>query len=80
MENFAAGTPQGASLSAAAATPIAHVCANKSGQLFFLASCKKSQTKVDVTSSSVQFKACSLVSSGVTRKVSDSTVCSNTPR
>src|SRR5919107_487429 len=62
--------------------PITYVCANKStGQLFYLASsCASSQTSVAVTSASTQFKACSLTSNGVTRKVSDMTKCSDSPR
>jgi methionine-rich copper-binding protein CopC len=59
------------------ATTIDHVCANKSGQLFYLASCKKGQTSVPVTSSSAQFKACYQTTNGVTRKVPQSTKCSN---
>src|SRR5919112_4493893 len=63
--------------------PITYVCANKStGQLFYLSSssCASSQTSVAVTSASTQFKACYLTSNGVTRKVSDSTKCSDNPR
>lgn len=42
VENFAAGTPEGATLSAATRL-IDHVCPNKSsGKLFYLATCKKS--------------------------------------
>jgi VCBS repeat-containing protein len=79
--NVAASAPIDGGVSAAAATPITHVCVNKStGQLFYLASCLKSQTSVPVTSTSPQFKACYLVSNGVTRKVSDSTTCSDKPR
>jgi VCBS repeat-containing protein len=62
----------------ASPTQIGYVCVNKSsGQLFYLASCTKSQTKTDVTSSSTQFKACYQTSNGVTRKVPESTKCSN---
>jgi Na+-transporting NADH:ubiquinone oxidoreductase subunit NqrB len=66
----------------ASPTQISYVCANKStGQLFYLSSsCASSQTKVAVTSTSTQFKACYLTSNGVTRKVSDSTKCSDNPR
>ena len=48
-----------------------------SGQLFYLASCAKSQTSVAVTSTSTQFKACYQAFNGVTRKVPESTKCSN---
>jgi hypothetical protein len=69
---------------AAPTSPLAitYVCANNStGQLFYVTpSCAKSQTSVPVTSTSTQFKACYLVSNGVTRKVSSSTQCSNAPR
>jgi VCBS repeat-containing protein len=60
------------------ATPISYVCINKSsGQLFYLDPCKnKSQTKVEF-STSEQFKACYQASNGVTRKVPESTKCSN---
>jgi VCBS repeat-containing protein len=75
VENFAAGTQEEATLSAAA-TLIDHVCPNNSnGKLFYLATCKKSQTLVPVTSTSTQFKACYLKSIRVTRKVSNSTTC-----
>jgi VCBS repeat-containing protein len=72
----------GASTSTAASpTQITYVCVNKStGQLFYLASCAKSQTSTSVTSSSTPFKACYLTSNGVTRRVSDTTTCGNTPR
>jgi VCBS repeat-containing protein len=61
---------------------ITYVCANKStGQLFYLSSsCASSQTTVAVTSASTQFKACYLTSNGLTRKVSASTKCSDSPR
>src|SRR5919107_2304227 len=63
---------------AAPPTKIDYVCVNKStGQLFYLASCAKSQAKTDVTSSSTPFKACYQTSNGVTRKVPESTKCSN---
>jgi hypothetical protein len=61
---------------------ISYVCANKSsGQLFYVTpSCVKSQSTVDVTPTATQFKACYLLSNGVTRMVSSSTICSNAPR
>jgi hypothetical protein len=60
------------------ATTIDHVCVNKSsGQFFYLASCKKGQTTQAVTSTATQFKACYQTSNGVTRKVPQSTKCSN---
>jgi VCBS repeat-containing protein len=66
---------------ASVATSITYVCVNKStGQLFYLASCNNSQTTVSVTSTATQFKACYLLSNGVTRKVSASTTCNNKPR
>jgi hypothetical protein len=53
VEDFAAGTLEGATLSVAAVTLIDHVCPNKtSGKLFYLAICKKSQTLVPVISTS----------------------------
>ena len=62
----------------ASPTQITYVCVNKSsGQLFYLASCTKSQTSTSVTSSSTQFKACYQASNGLTRKVPESTKCSN---
>jgi len=81
---ISAGALAGSGTNAVASqtTPITHVCANKSsGQLFYLASCKKSQSPVDVSpTAEKQFKACYLASNGVTRKVSDSTTCSENPR
>jgi large repetitive protein len=79
-QDFAALAPGGATLSTlASANQITYVCVNKkSGQLFYLvSSCKKSQTKTSVTSTSAQFKACYQASNGVTRKVPESTKCSN---
>jgi VCBS repeat-containing protein len=63
----------------ASPTKITYVCVNKSsGQLFYLASCTNSQAKTDVSSSArTQFKACFQASNGVTRKVPESTKCSN---
>ena len=75
VNNVAAGAPEVATLSAAAML-IDHVCANKSsGKLFYLASCKTSQTLVPVTSTSTQFKACYVKPTRITRKVSNSTTC-----
>ncbi len=70
----------GASTSTLASpTQITYVCVNKSsGQLFYLPSCTNSQAKTDVSSSArTQFKACYQTSNGVTRKVPESTKCSN---
>src|SRR5262249_6197700 len=63
-------------------TTITYVCANNSTrQLSYVTpACPKSSTSVPVTSTSTQFKACSLASSGVTRKVSNNTPCSDNPR
>jgi VCBS repeat-containing protein len=65
----------------ASPTQISYVCVNKSsGQLFYLSSCTKSQTKTSVASdvpAQGQFKACFQASNGVTRKVPESTKCSN---
>ena len=63
----------------ASPTKITYVCVNKSsGQLFYLASCTNSQAKTDVSSSArTQFKVCFQASNGVTRKVPESTKCSN---
>ena len=75
-QDFAAGTLEGATLSVAAATLIDHVCAKKtSGKLFYLATCKRGQTLVPVTSTSNQFKACYVKTTRITRKVSNSTTC-----
>jgi VCBS repeat-containing protein len=73
------GLPTASTSTLASPTQISHVCVNKSsGQLFYLASCTKSQAKTDVSSStSLQFKACYQASNGVTRKVPESTKCSN---
>src|SRR5687767_9989902 len=73
------GLPAASTSTLASPTQISHVCVNKSsGQLFYLASCTKSQAKTDVSSStSTQFKACYQASNGVTRKVPESTKCSN---
>src|SRR6476646_6927860 len=72
----------GAAGSASPPTPITYVCANSSnGQLSYVTpSCPKSSPSVSVTPTATQFKACYLVSSGNTRKVSSSTPCSDNPR
>jgi hypothetical protein len=76
VNDFAAGALERTTLSVAAVTLIDHVCPNKSsGKLFYLAVCKKSQTLVQVTSTSPQFKACYVKATRVTRKVSNSTTC-----
>jgi VCBS repeat-containing protein len=54
---------------------ITSVCVKSSGELFYLSPCGSRQTSVSVGPGATQFKGCYRNSTGVTRKVSASTIC-----